>query len=211
MNVAFTERDHDLLETLTHRVAMLTTRHTAALWWPKAENQRAMLRRLGRLTKCGWIECYIINAHPPLPVIRPLFVWKPGKADPDCERLSQQSRTRWSMAALPTEVWVASSATAATFGSTARRLPPPEHYDHDLRLASVYVHYRTMYPRLAGQWIGEHALPKAGYRIKDPDAFLRNRNGQVLRVVESAGRYSPAQVQSFHEHCVEYDLPYELW
>ena len=115
------------------------------------------------------------------------------------------------MAALPTEVWVVSSATAAIFGSTARRLPPPEHYDHDLRLASVYVHYRTMYPRLARQWIGEHALPKAGYRIKDPDAFLRNQNGQVFRVVESAGRYSPAQVESFHEHCAEYDLPYELW
>jgi hypothetical protein len=206
-----TDRDRDLLETLTCRAPMLAVRHIIEIWWPEASGRRAMHRRLEMLAKLRWIECYVVNAHPLLPVVRPLFAWKPGKSGPDCEQISQKSRTRWSMAALPTEVWIVSSATAALFGSTARRLPPSEHYDHDLRLASVYVHYRMIYPRLVKQWIGEHALPKAGYRIKDPDAFLRNQNGQVYRVIESAGRYSPSQVESFHEHCAEYDLPYELW
>jgi hypothetical protein len=66
-------------------------------------------------------------------------------------------------------------------------------------------------PELAALWMGEHGMPKAGYRIKDPDAFLCGESGQVLRVIESAGRYSVEQVQSFHEHCEVHDLPYELW
>jgi hypothetical protein len=44
-----------------------------------------------------------------------------------------------------------------------------------------------------------------------PDAFLVDAAGRVRRVIESAGRYDAAQVESFHEHCVESDLPYELW
>ena len=35
--------------------------------------------------------------------------------------------------------------------------------------------------------------------------------GRMRRVIESAGRYDPEQIETFHEHCFEYDLPYELW
>jgi hypothetical protein len=97
------------------------------------------------------------------------------------------------------------------FGSTAGGSLSLPHLDHDLRLASLYVHYRRHFPDWARLWIGEHALPKAGYRIKDPDAFLQDKTGRVLRVIESAGRYSSWQVESFHEHCVENQLSYELW
>jgi hypothetical protein len=100
---------------------------------------------------------------------------------------------------------------ASVFGSTAGKLPPVEHRDHDLRLAAVYVHYCMTFPQLAQLWIGEHALPKAGYRIKDPDAFLRDDAGRFVRVIESAGRYGATQLRSFHEHCFEFDLSYELW
>jgi hypothetical protein len=211
MTLLLTERDLDLVETLALRVRMLTVQHAAAIWWPKARSLRTLRRRLESLAAVGWIELRIVNAHPPLPVTRPLFRWKPGAAEPDTDNIASQLRGRWSQAARPTEVCVASPLAACLLGSTARRLPPPEHRDHDLRLASVYVHYRKALPRLASLWVGEHALPKAGYRIKDPDAFLRDRSGRVFRVIESAGRYSAAQVESFHEHCVEFALPYELW
>ena len=144
-------------------------------------------------------------------MLHPLFRWKPGAQEPDAERISRQTQTRWSQPARPMAVYVASPRAACLFGSTARGLPPVEHRNHDLWLASVYVRYRTMYPRLADLWVGEHALPKAGYRVKDPDAFLRDKDGRVLCVIESTGRYSEAQIESFHEHCAEYDLPYELW
>jgi hypothetical protein len=181
------------------------------IWWPETRNQRTFERRLALLARGGWIEQYIVNAHPLLPVLCPLFTWKPGTDAPDPERIACESRSRWSQAAQPTVVYVASPRTACLFGSTARSLPQPEHRNHDLRLAAVYVHYRVTHPRLAAFWIGEYALPKAGYRTKNPDAFLRDDNGRLLRVIESAARYSTAQVESFHEYCVDCDLPYELW
>ncbi|MCY2993368.1 MAG: hypothetical protein NTY19_36650 [Planctomycetota bacterium] len=211
MTLTLTARDHDLLETLTGRVRLFPLHLAAKVWWPEARNQGTARRRLELLAKAGWIECHIINAHPLLPVRRPLFTWEPGQEDPDAERIACESRARWSQPARPTSVCVASPMAACLLGSTARRLPPPEHRDHDLRLAAVYVHYRVALPRLAKLWIGEHALPKAGYRIKDPDAFLCDANGRVLRVIESAGRNSASQIDRFHEHCVELDLPYELW
>jgi hypothetical protein len=107
-------------------------------------------------------------------------------------------------------VCVATPLAANLLGSTARGLPPREHRDHDLRLASIYTAYRLQRPKLAQLWVGEHGLPKAGFRIKDPDAFLCN-GGKVLRVIESAGRYSEWQVEKFHEHCESNELPYELW
>ena len=106
---------------------------------------------------------------------------------------------------------MAAPLAANLLGSTSCGLPKPEHRDHDLLLAAVYVHYRTQHPKTAALWIGEHVLTKAGYRIKDPDAFLRDEQGRILQVIESAGRYSSAQVESFHEHCAELSLPYELW
>ena len=51
MNVSLTERDHDLLETLTCRVAMLTTRHIAALWWPQAAGHAHNAASLGGACK----------------------------------------------------------------------------------------------------------------------------------------------------------------
>lgn len=211
MTLTLTARDLDLLETLTRRVRLLTVPHVAQVWWSGARNLRPTARRLHLLARAGWLECHIINAHPLLPVLHPLFTWEPGHEDPDAERLADAARVRWSQPARPTEVCVASPLAAGLLGSSARRLPPPEHRDHDLRLAAVYVHYRAALPRLAEFWIGKQARAKAGYQIKDPDAFLCEDNGRVLRVIESAGRNSARQIASFHEHCVEYDLPYELW
>jgi hypothetical protein len=206
-----TERDLDLLETLTLRVPMLTVPQTAEVWWPKTCHQRAARHRLALLARSGWIERHIINAHPPLATLHPLFSWMPGEQDPDGEHIACESRARWSQPTRPTEVYVASPRTACVLGSTARGLPPLEHRDHDLRLAAVYVHYRKSHPRLASSWISQHALPKAGYRLKDPDALLRHANGRVLRVIQAAGRWNAAQVASFHEYCIQSDLPYELW
>ena len=59
--------------------------------------------------------------------------------------------------------------------------------------------------------MGEAARPKAGFRIKDPDAFLIDAAGKVRRVIESGGKYEPDRVEAFHDHCVTEGLPYELW
>lgn len=204
-----TPRDLDLLETLTCRVSILRVSHVARIGW--GADEKSPRKRLQQLARAGWISLQVVNAHPPFPAMTPLFVWKPGKKEPDPERLSRQARERWSKAARPTAICLATRESASLFGSTAGRLHTLEQLDHDLLLAAVYVHYRRHHPRLATLWIGEHVLPKAGYRIKDPDAFLREKNGHIRRVIESAGRYSPDRIESFHEHCADRGLPYELW
>lgn len=211
MKATLKPRDMDLLETLTCRVSALTVGQIARLGWSTVRCRSTLHRRLRKLAKSGWLRLHVVNAHPPLPVGRPLFVWKPGRSEPDAQHISQRARDRWSSPARPTQVCVAAPLAASIFGSTAQGLGSLEHLNHDLRLAAVYVHYRENHPRLANLWIGEHALSKAGYRIKDPDAFLQDETGCVLRVIESAGRYSTAQVESFHEHCADNALPYELW
>lgn len=210
MTITLTVRDHELLDFVTGRVTILARRQIEELQgFPK--RQRATQRWLDRLCQSGLLERHVINAHPLLPIERPLFAWKPAADDPDPSEISRAARRRWCLAAQPTEVYVASRLAANLLGSTAHGLPAPEHRDHDLRLAAVFAHYRRHRPRLARLWVGEHLLPKAGYRIKDPDAFLCDAQGQIVRVIESAGRYSAEQVEAFHEHCVEHELSYELW
>lgn len=211
MTLSLTSRDLALLDALTLRVRLLTLRQVTELWWPTGENQRCARRRLESLAEAKLVEIHRVNAHPLLPVTSPLFTWQPGDAEPDCEQVAENCRVRWDKPALPMTVCVAAPLAANLLGSTARGVPHRDHRNHDLRLASVYAAYRMQRPKLATLWIGEHGLPKAGNRIKDPDAFLRHDNGQLLRVIESAGRYSAEQVQSFHDHCEAHELPYELW
>ncbi|MBA3313066.1 MAG: hypothetical protein H0W30_19815 [Gemmatimonadaceae bacterium] len=211
MTIPLTTRDHDICLALTQRVRLLTVPQVAAVWWPETTASRTVHRRLEHLARQGWLERHVVNARPLLPVTKPLAAWAPGKREPDAERIAEATQSRWTLPAEPTEIVVATARTACLLGSTAKSLPPPEHRDHDLRLSAVYVHYRLKHPELASLWLGEHALSKAGFRVKDPDAFLLDAHRRVLRVIESAGRYGPQQVESFHQHCVEFDLPYELW
>ena len=211
MTLTLTNRDLDVLDALTLRVRLLTLRQVTELWWPNGENQRCARRRLECLEAAKLIEIHRVNAHPLLPVKSALFTWQPGDAEPNCEQLAESCRERWNKPAVPMTVCVASSLAANLYGSTAYGVPHRDHRNHDLRLASVYAAYRRQRPQLAALWVGEHGLPKAGHRVKDPDAFLRSKGGRVIRVIESAGRYSEPQVQSFHEHCEANSLPYELW
>ena len=209
--MTLTLRDFDILETLTRRVRILTVLQIARVWWPTAKSQCHCRRRINRLARAGLIEILNVCVHPLLPIGRPLFRWQPGAREPEAARLAIACQQRWDKPAVPLTVCVATPLSANVFGSTACGISPLEHRNHDLRLGDVYVAYRCERPALAATWIGEHAMSRAGYRIKDPDAFLCDADGSIGFVIESAGRYSSGQVQSFHDHCAEYDLPYELW
>lgn len=211
MTLEWTERDLDIVETLTRRVRLLTVEQVARIWWPSASRLRIVHRRLRRLTSGALLHRTIVNVHPLLQLKRPLLAWNDNNAEPNFERASTHARARWTRPAHPAEVYSATPVAANLFGSTATQLPQLNHRDHDLLLGEVYVLYRTERPAEARKWIGEDALGKAGYGIKDPDAFLIDDTGAKFRVIESAGRYSPKQIESFHHHCVENELPYELW
>jgi hypothetical protein len=211
MNGVWAPRDLEIVETLNRKVRLLALEQIAGGWWPGAGSLRAVRSRLQRLVAGGLLVRTVVNAHPLLSAARPLAAWRPGEEHPDFEAVSHAARSRWTEAAVPLEVFFAGRLAANLFGSTAGDLPAWHHRDHDLLLGQVYIHYRTRRTDESARWVGEDSLPKAGYRIKDPDAFLIDPAGRVQCVIESAGRYSPEQVESFHEHCHEHDLPYEIW
>lgn len=200
----------DLLETLTRRVRLMSLAQLKALWRISARNRRVLGRRVSRLCAARLLDIHTINVQV-LNAAGPLFAWRPGAEEPNPEVLSRRSQARWQLPAVPMTVCVASRLAANLFGSTSAGLPKLEHRNHDILLAGVYVFYRLRRPQQATFWTGEHALPKAGFQIKDPDAFLIDGQGQVIRVIESAGRYRPNQIESFHEHCADEGLSYELW
>ena len=206
----WTPSDYDILMTLTSRVRMVSLSQAVAIWWPES-TFRVAKRLLRRLCHAGFLETTFINVEPLISVHKPICSWKPGKEEPDLKRVSRKAKSRWSNVAKPQQVFFASRRSSNLFGSSAPGLPPAIQRDHDLLLADVYVYYRTQRPKHAEKWIGEDRLAKAGYQQKDPDAFLINDDGYPTRVIESAGRYGLKQVESFHEYCDEYDLPYELW
>ena len=53
MTLTLTNRDQDLLDTLTRRVPMLAVEQAAGLWWPRAQNRRTAGRRLGILARAA--------------------------------------------------------------------------------------------------------------------------------------------------------------
>ena len=207
----WTQRDYDIVHTLAIRLRLMTISQAAAIWWPRQSTQRHARRRMRHLVHARLLQRYIINAHPLLEPKQPLVTWRPGEARPDCREVSERARSRWNSPAIPTEVYTASKQAANLFAADSHGLPALDHRDHDLLLADAYVAYRVQKPSEADRWIGEDFLPKAGFRIKDPDAFLIDDKGRPARVIESAGRYSTKQIASFHDHCKSLALSYELW
>ena len=211
MSGVWTKRELDIVETLTRRVRLLSIPQVKQIWWPEVGTTRQVHTRLRRLIVGGLLHRVSLNAHPLLPIQKPLASWQPGHPEPHFDTTSVRARNRWTGPPIRHEVVFASRQAANLFGSSAGRLSSLTHRDHDLLLGEVYVLYRTSRSGEASLWLGEDARPKAGYRIKDPDAFLIDNYGKTLRVIESAGRYGPTQCESFHWHCVQYGLPYELW
>lgn len=204
-------RDMSITRSLTRQVRLMTTRQVAAIWWRNNGGLKECARRLNLLLDFGWVEVATLMVHPLLSQDEPLARWVPGDPRPDFQDVARISRSRWQCPAIPMEVVAASRMAANLMGSTSWGIPRSEHWNHDLHLSQVFVWYQLNSPLLAKHWIGEHVLPKAGHRIKDPDAFIVDGDRHVRLVVESAGRYGVKQVESFHRHCVRFQLPYELW
>ena len=205
------QHELDIVETLTRRVRILSFDQIRDIWWPDSDTVKPVRRGLKRLRHAGLVQRASINAHPRLRPESPLQTWCPGQPNPDFRAVSQQARNRWTRDSIQTEVYTATRLAANLFASSALDVPPLLHRDHDLLMSDVFVAYRRDRPADAACWLGEDALPKAGYRVKDPDAFLVDRDGHIVQVVESTGRYDAGRIHSFHKHCVQLSLPYELW
>ena len=206
-----TERDLDIIETLTCRVPLLTFQQATRLWWPECTKTRTARRRLEKLSRSKWIAQHVVNITPLQRVAGPLFAWTPGIQGPNAAALAQQSQARRRKAARPTSVLAASSLAAAMMGSSAHGLPAPQRRDHYVNLAAVYVRYRMENPNLAIRWVGQHVRPKGCFWHRTVDAILRGPDGSPIGLIHVVGRWEPHQVERFHDFCQQSNLPYELW
>ncbi len=208
----WTQRDIDILRTLALKVRMLTLKQVANLWWkPSPRRMSNARRRLRLMCDADLLSSYSLNTHPLLNLELPVCAWQPGDRRPSPGKVSYGLRSRWTEPSIPQTVYMATKKSIFLFASYSSGLPSkPFDWTHDLHVAVVYCYYHRHRPEEFPLWIGEDALPKAGFRVKDPDAFIV-RSGQAKKVVEFGGRYDKQRCLDFHLHCEDRELPYELW
>ena len=194
----WTQFDQEIVRALTCQVRVLSLDQIARGWNQPTDAVRQQLARLVASKLVTTADWKLVS--PPIGRA-PIFVWKPGDESPDAWRLSRTVQARWRKSASRHTVFQATDLAARLFGSSAGRLSRVYERQHDLLLAEVFVRYRQELPTLAAYWVGEEALPKAEYGVKNPDAFLIDDELRPRRVIESAGAYSQQQVETFHEYC----------
>lgn len=206
----WSQNERMLLDVLTNRVGSLELTDARRIWNSRSVNE-SFHRALARLGTAQLIELYDVNVRRAARASRPILQLIRGKcAEVDCVSVSRRLRERWTTKSYRIRVVTASRLSANLFGGSAGGLPKLGHREHDVLLGSVFAHYAINAPDVARKWVGEHALPKAGFRIKDPDAFLVH-GGDPYRIVESGGSYGVSQVKSLVEFAHERNLELEVW
>jgi len=201
----------EIVEALTRCVGVMSDSQLMDAGWSGSAAGHQVRSFLNRLLEAGLLQRTIVNMHPRVLLDKPLVAWQPGADRPDLRGARATIRDRWHQPTQPTEVYWASRRAANLFGSTSRDLPDLFHRDHDLLLAEVYVFYRRHRNAWAKRWLGIGVIPPANFRTKNPDAIVFGNDGRPACVIESSGHCGLKQLKSFHEHCVCFELPYEIW
>tara|TARA_R110002049_G_scaffold309101_2_gene516910 strand:- start:36506 stop:37069 length:564 start_codon:yes stop_codon:yes gene_type:complete len=180
-------------------------------WSQSFGSSQEIVEVVERLVRARLLDGDVRNLQLPPVTDEPLCDWVPGEPDPNFERIEYLVQSRWCGQEVPTPIVAATEKACRLFGSNAGGMPPLTHLNHDLLLGEVFARYRCQQPEVCASWLGEDAVEIAERGVKNPDAFLFDTRGHVTKVVESAGKYSLSQLESFHRHCKSANLPYELW
>lgn len=206
--MTLTDRDREILLTLTHKVRLLSLAQIARTWWPSAMPETARTR-LAALPH--FLTRLKLNAHPELVLDAPLYTWRPGEPAPRYGALSYQLKKRWTQAPEPTTVYIATEKAARYFGGFGGKLRRPLQATHDLHVAQVYLRLFGQDPTQAALWVSEERFAPERRREKLPDAVLRDAAGDIRLVIEFGGAYDAQHVERVHLDCVTRSLAYELW
>jgi len=208
----WTERDLDILRTLAYNVSMLTEELIAEIWWPATKwREMTVQKRLRQLCRAGFLERHTLLLHPLLPLTRPVFAWEPHQSAPEGLLVSRKLQSRWNQPAVSTRVYTVTKYTVALYGSYGSGdAGDIQKRNHERHMGEVYGFYYRHRPEDFCRWVGENALAKADWGVKNPDAFIY-QDEKPIRVVEFGGSYDAKRVTDFHAYCKERDLPYELW
>lgn len=207
-----TQRDQEVIETLTHRVRVLTLEQIARTWFSGGDRPRSNAsRRMQVLERADLIARFTMLARPELIIDSPVVKWFPKQPSPPFEKVSYRLASRWSQPAAPTTVFIATRSAGVRSGGFGGRKPRRSEATHDVCLAGVYLRLLEIEPLVAQTWVEESKLRHRGFgdNAMLPDAIVE-REGRST-VIEFGGAYGAAKLKLFHEFCKGRDLAYELW
>ncbi len=108
--------------------------------------------------------------------------------------------------------FIATERAARLIGGIARsRLKQPTQATHDLGVAQVWLHFRSVDPARSEAWRGEDVMAHTRHGEKLPDAFLVDEKSRTVAIIEFGGSYDTRRVRDFHNDCLTRNLPYQIW
>lgn len=207
-----TDRDLELLDTLTQRVRVLSLDQVARTWWGNSADPRdGARRRLRSLEGWGFIERVKLTGHRELELTEPLVLWSPGDEQPDFGALAYRLERRWPDPPATAPAAIASREAGSWLGGKGGRVPKPVEVSHDLSLGALYLRFRSEESERARHWVSEARLKEEGFGDTEvlPDALIRG--GGEETVIEFAGSYPRSKFEKLHTFCARRGLPYEVW
>lgn len=211
-----TERDIELLKTLSRPVRGLSVDQASAGFWSASPSgKREARRRLVLLSDRGLITFVRAYARTGLIDLTtgPLFSWEPGGEAPNAAALSYRSQVRQSGILYPVSSVVATRKGARLFGGLGGGFVRPFQASHDLVLGSVFLWFRRHAPKLSSRFVCEDVLPKGkkgekGERVFDAAIESEFESGAAEVLIEVAGEYAPSEFERLHVEAVRRGLPY---
>lgn len=209
--IALTQRDTELLETLTQRVRVLSVDQISRTWWPSSTTTATSVARLRQLADAGYLSRINLMAHPETPVSQPVCVWHQDHPVPDFGAVAWSLNSRWTEPLVSTACVIATRFAGRFFGGHGGRPPRRAETTHDLQLGAVFLQMRTNQPHRVATWISEEDRKKdTGHGEKLPDAIVTDDGHQTA--IELGGTsYDRNKLQEFHTFCAGQNLNYEIW
>ena len=208
---ALTQRDEEILDTLSRRVRLLVLSQIATHWWKSTSSSKANAQaRIRTLEQAGWVSSHVVMAHPILQMEGPLFSWSPGKTFPPYRSLSYQLVRRWNQEPIRMKTYIATSKSGHHFGGRGGKLPRNHELSHDIHLAQVFLSKWKGHGKGQGMdpelWESEELFHAQERNLKRPDAFIRPNTA-----IEMGGQYGVDKLKTFHALCEENRWDYEIW
>ncbi len=208
-----TERDNEILRTLTIKVHILTLSQISEIWWQACKTAKDKARkRMREMKEARLIKSEMVLVYPMLSLDVPVFVWFCGDKEPDCDDIARKLKCRWTASPLLTTVYSATQKAVNQFGGY---IDPRQKYrdkaTHDLHVSALYLQLYNEEPEIAKNWVSEDELEPPVKNEVLPDAVLKDEQGRIQLVIEFAGAYNAKRVRKIHEYCKNRSLGYELW
>lgn len=203
-------RAHSIVAALCQQLTFVNIELMSRGW---GFSLRHAERLADALTGEGLLRRTRVHAPPLLPLAKPLTVYRPDGAEPDCGHLSYLARSRWQSSCAPTWVYSATPRAAQLFGGSAALPSETLKARHELHMSEIFLRFRERRPGIEERWYRGDVARRFGLvpGSRVPDAFLFCDCGNVEWAIEFIGAYSSTRIRGFHEFCKQHRYAYQVW